>query len=94
MGSTSHKTRVTESGRMSIPADFRRAMGIEKGGYVHLKLDEDGHLEIMTMTQAIKKIQKMAREDGWHDEISVDEFLELRRNEAKREEEEMDRKHW
>ncbi len=93
MSSNTHKVRVTESGRMSIPADIRRAMGLEKGGAVHLELVE-GHLEITTMDQAIKNIQKMAREDGWHDKISVDSFIASRRTEAKREEEEMDRKHW
>jgi antitoxin PrlF len=87
------KVRVTESGRISIPADMRRAMGIEKGGTVHLELVE-GHLEITTLHQAIKNIQKMAREDGWHGNVTVDEFLEQRRKDAKREEEEMDRKHW
>lgn len=94
MEAVSHKIRVTQSGRMSIPADLRRAMGIEKGGVVHLKLDEDGHLEITTAAQAIKNIQKMAEEDGWHGKIDVDEFLELRRGAAKHEEAEMDRKHW
>lgn len=93
MVSETHKVRVTESGRMSIPADIRRAMGLEKGGAVHLQLVE-GHLEITTMHQAIKNIQKMAREDGWHGKVSVDDLLTWRREEAKREQEEMDRKRW
>ncbi len=93
MGFQTFKATVTESGRLSIPADIRRAMGLEKGGAVHLELVE-GHLEITTIDQAIKNIQKMAREDGWHGKILVDEFVEQRRKEAKREEEEMDRKHW
>ncbi len=79
---------------MSIPADVRRAMGLEKGGFVQLKLDDEGHLEITTMARAIQNIQKMAREDGLHGNISVDEFLELRRTAAKHEDAEMDRKHW
>ena len=85
--------RVSESGRLSIPVDMRRAMGLEKGGDVQLKLDDDGlHLE--TAQQFVKRIQKMARETGWHEKTSVDDFLEWRREEAKREEEEMDRKRW
>ena len=85
--------RVSESGRLSIPVDMRRAMGLEKGGDVQLKLDDDGlHLE--TAQQFVKRIQRMAREAGWHEKTSVDDFLEWRREEAKREEEEMDRKRW
>jgi antitoxin PrlF len=78
------KVRVTESGRISIPADMRRAMGLEKGGYVQLKLDDDGlHLE--TPHQFVKRIQKMARETGWAKTGTVDEFIAERRKEAKRE---------
>jgi AbrB family looped-hinge helix DNA binding protein len=91
MGYETHKVRVTESGRMSIPADIRRAMGLEKGGIVQLKLDEDGlHLE--TPHLFIKRIQKMAKADGWHDKVSVDDFLAWRREEFQREQEELDRK--
>ncbi len=89
MSSRTHKVRVTESGRMSIPADIRRAMGLEKGGYVQLKLDDDGlHLE--TPHQFIKRIQKMAREDGWHGKVCVDDFLAWRREEFRREQDEFD----
>ncbi len=78
------KVRVTESGRISIPADMRRAMGLEKGGYVQLKLDDDGlHLE--TPHQFVKRIQKMASETGWAKAGTVDEFIVERRKEAKRE---------
>jgi AbrB family looped-hinge helix DNA binding protein len=93
MNQHTHKVRVTESGRMSIPADIRRAMGLEKGGYVQLKLDDDGlHLE--TPHQFVKRIQKMARDAGWHDKLNVDDFLAWRREQAKHEEEEADRKRW
>jgi antitoxin PrlF len=79
-----HQVRVTESGRMSIPADIRRAMGLEKGGYVQLKLDDSGlHLE--TPHQFVKRIQKMARETGWANAGTVDEFITERRKEAARE---------
>jgi AbrB family looped-hinge helix DNA binding protein len=87
------KVRVTGSGRMSIPADMRRAMGLEKGGFVQLTLDDDGfHME--TTQQFVKRIQKQVRDAGWHEKLSVDDFLAWRREEAKHEEAKMDRKHW
>jgi antitoxin PrlF len=90
MNYQTQKVRVTESGRMSIPADMRRAMGLEKGGVVELRLDDDGlHLE--TPRQLIKRIQKMARDAGWHDKISVDGFIAEKRAEALREKEKIDR---
>lgn len=91
MVSATHKIRVTESGRMSIPADIRRAMGLEKGGVVQLKLDDEGlHLE--TPHLFVKRIQKMAKEEGWQKRVSVDDFLAWRRKEFKCEQHKFDGK--
>lgn len=88
MPSRSANARISESGRLSIPADMRRELGVEKGGVVSLTLDEEG-LRIETMEQFIRRVQQMAREDGWHGKLSVDEFIASRHEEARREELEM-----
>ena len=33
------RSRVTESGRMSLPAEFRKAVGLDRGGDVIIELD-------------------------------------------------------
>ncbi len=91
MTTISARAQVSPSGRLSIPADMRRALGIEKGGAVSLRLDDEG-LHIETPHQFIKRIQKMAREDGLHEKLSVDDFISWRREEARREEEEFSAK--
>ena len=84
MSSRSATARISESGRLSIPADMRRELGMEKGGLVSLSIDDTG-LHIETTEQFMRRIQKMAREDGWHEKISVDSFLAWKREEARRE---------
>lgn len=84
MSGLSVKATVSESGRLSIPAEMRREMGIEKGGVVQLEM-VDGKLEVLTTRSAILRIQKMARDDGWHQKVSVDDFIAWRREEARRE---------
>jgi AbrB family looped-hinge helix DNA binding protein len=87
---TAH-ARVSESGRFSIPADMRRELGLEKGGAVNLRLDDEG-LHIETTFQFVRRIQKMAKEAGWHDKLSVDDFLAWKREEARKEYEEYEPK--
>lgn len=69
---------VSASGRMHIPADIRRIMGLEKGGTVKVEMI-DGALRIQSVGQAISAIQQQVRAAGWHDKISVDEFLAEKR---------------
>lgn len=84
MSNMKAKATVSETGRLSIPAAMRQAMGIGNGGPVQLEL-VNGKLEVLTTKAFVERIQQMAREDGWHDKISVDSFLEWKREEAHRE---------
>ncbi len=85
------RAQVSETGRLSIPVAMRRALGLEKGGVVNLRLEEDG-LHIESTSQFVRRIQAMARDAGWHDKVSVEEFLEWKREEARHEDAEYDRK--
>jgi AbrB family looped-hinge helix DNA binding protein len=90
MASLKARARVTESGRLSIPADMRRELGLEKGGAVSLEL-VDGGLQLRTNRDVRARIRKLADELGWTGKASVDDFLSWKREEAAREIEEMDR---
>jgi len=53
----SFMTQVGQGGRVVIPADFRRALGIKPGDRVVLSLDQDGGLRIVTARQAVLRAQ-------------------------------------
>ena len=54
------RTRVSENGRVVIPAAFRKALGIEIGDEVVLELKHD-ELRITTQRQRIQRARERAR---------------------------------
>jgi AbrB family looped-hinge helix DNA binding protein len=77
--------RVSPSGRISLPAEFRKAVGLQQGGDVVVELEGD-EIRIRSVHAVIARSQALARRllgDG--PEGSVDAFLEERRREAARE---------
>ncbi len=54
------RTRVSENGRVVIPASFRKALGIEVGDEVVLELKHD-ELLITTQQQRIQRARERAR---------------------------------
>lgn len=73
---------VTATGRMSIPADIRKRLGLTGGGAVYLDETEDG-VVLRTAAQAVARAQAMAkRYTGGNPEASVDAFLARRRDES------------
>jgi AbrB family looped-hinge helix DNA binding protein len=80
------KATVSESGRLSLPAEFRKALGLERGGAVVIEL-EGNEIRIHTPAEGLRRAQKIARQllpKGTRGS-TVDEFLAERRREAKRE---------
>ena len=77
-------TRVDRHGRVVIPAEYRRALGLKEGDAVVLQLD-DGVLHVLTRAEAIRRAQKLvARHTGGKRSL-VDELTADRRAEAARE---------
>ena len=72
--------RVSESGRLSLPAEVRREVGLEKGGPVRIDL-VDGSIRIRTMSEIKDRIQAMARDSGLTEKASVAGFLSWRADE-------------
>ncbi len=78
------KARIDRQGRLVIPAEIRRELGLEPGEAVTLTV-EDGYLRLMTLRQAVKRAQDVvARHTGGKKGL-VDEFIADRRREAERE---------
>lgn len=80
------KAKVSGSGRLSIPADLRRAVGLEHGGDVVVELD-GRDIRIRTVAEAVAQAQALSRRllGDRAAGASVDDFLAQRRRDAERE---------
>lgn len=81
-----HETRlrVSENGRLVIPASFRKALGIEAGDEVVLRL-QDNELRITTQAKRIERARQRARKYLKRGESLVSELLSERRQAARNE---------
>ena len=75
-----HST-IAEGGRIVIPADYRRALGLKVGDEVILRM-ADGEVYILTRRQAIKKAQALVRKHVPERKSLVRELIRERRGEA------------
>lgn len=76
--------RITEGGRIVIPAEFRRALGLSVGDELLMRM-EDGELRLFTLEQGIKRAQDTYRKYVSPDRDLVDELIKERHAEAERE---------
>lgn len=76
--------KIADGGRLVIPAEHRRALGLEIGDEVIVRV-EDGELRILTRAEAIKRAQKKVRLHIKEGRSLVDEVSAERRAEAGRE---------
>jgi AbrB family looped-hinge helix DNA binding protein len=81
---TQARLRINENGRVVIPASFRKALGINPGDEVLLRLEED-ELRITTMKLRIARAQRNARKYVKRGVSLVDELIAERREAARRE---------
>ena len=79
------RVRVAEGGRIVIPANIRKAMGIKDGDTVALEF-EAGRLSITSRREALKKVQDYIRALPSFDATRslADELIAERRAEALR----------
>ena len=78
------KTKVTEGGRIVIPAKMRDALGIKIGNKVTLTL-KDGSLQITTRDEVIRRIEGVMKNYIKPGRSAVDELIKERREEARNE---------
>ena len=76
------QVNITPNGRMSLPADVRKRLGLAKGGTVLIEETSDG-LVLRTAAQAVARAQAMARRftDG-KPEASASAFITNRKTES------------
>ncbi len=78
------RTKVTQGGRIVIPAEMRKQLGIEIGEDVNLTLEDDS-VKISTSKLALRRIQELVRKNVPENISMVDELIADRREEAENE---------
>jgi len=78
------RAKLAEGGRIVIPAEYRRALGLNVGDRVVLQLD-DGEVRLFSQPEAIRRAQELVRRYVPDGVSLVDELIAERRAEAERE---------
>lgn len=78
------KTKLGKSGRIVIPTEYRRQLGLESGDEIIMRLDEAG-LRLYTPSQAVARAQALVRRYVPEGRSLSDELISERREEAARE---------
>jgi AbrB family looped-hinge helix DNA binding protein len=82
----SRHVRIAPGGRVVIPAEYRKALGVGIGDHMVIELKGD-ELRLRSRQAAIKKVQAMLRKHIPDESRSLaDELIAERREEAAREE--------
>jgi AbrB family looped-hinge helix DNA binding protein len=79
--------RIAPGGRVVIPAEFRKALGLAVGDDLVIELKE-GELQLRSLDAAIRRVQDMVRRYVPEGVSLADELIRERREEAAREEQE------
>lgn len=77
--------KVSASGRINLPAEVRRNLGLKGPGHVIMTLEEDG-VRLNTMKRALERVRELARPFAPKGRLASEELIAERRAEAQREE--------
>jgi AbrB family looped-hinge helix DNA binding protein len=77
-------TRLGEGGRLVLPVEYRKALGLEPGDTVVLAL-EGGEVRLATPGQAVKRAQALVGRYVRSDRSLADDLIRDRRKEVRRE---------
>ena len=78
------RQRVNENGRVVIPASFRKALGINIGDEVVLRMEDD-ELRITTLKRRVERAQRLVRKHVKRGTSLVNELIAERREAARNE---------
>lgn len=78
------RMRVNENGRLVIPASFRKALGINIGDEVILRIEDD-ELRITTLKRRLERAQRLVRKHVKPGTSLVDELIAERHEAARNE---------
>jgi bifunctional DNA-binding transcriptional regulator/antitoxin component of YhaV-PrlF toxin-antitoxin module len=84
MASNEVRLRLAENGRVVIPLDVRKELGVESGGEIILQRQENGY-RLTTRRERIREAQKYLRRYVKPGVSLVDELIAERREAAKHE---------
>lgn len=73
--------KVSDRGRIVVPAQLRRSLGLEPGEDIVLR-EHNGELHVVSLKQAVRQIQDRAQQCIPADVNLVDDLLEMRRAEV------------
>jgi AbrB family looped-hinge helix DNA binding protein len=76
------RTRLGENGRVVIPTEFRKQLGLKAGDPLIVRLDEDG-IRIESRQAAVRAAQRMVRERVPEGELLTERLFEMRRAETR-----------
>ena len=79
---TETRQRVNENGRVVIPASFRKALGINVGDEVVLRMEDD-EVRITTPKCRVERAQRLVRKHVKRGTSLVDELIAERREAAR-----------
>ena len=74
-------TKLGEGGRLVIPAEYRKALGVDTGDELVLILEENS-LRVLTPKEGIRRAQALVRSYIPEGRLLSDELIEERRKEA------------
>jgi AbrB family looped-hinge helix DNA binding protein len=78
------RARLGSGGRLVIPSEYRRALGVAPGDEVILVLEE-GAVRVLTPREAVRRAQSLVRRYVAAGARLADELIQDRRREARRE---------
>ena len=77
-------TKLSQGGRVVIPAEYRKALGLKPGDHVVLSL-EDGEVRVSPVDRWVRRAQDLVRRHVPKGVSLADEVIQERRQEAARE---------
>jgi AbrB family looped-hinge helix DNA binding protein len=78
------RAKIAAGGRVVLPAEYRRALGLREGDEVILRLT-DGEVRILSPRQAIQRAQELVDRYVPSGRSLADELIAERRQEARHE---------
>jgi AbrB family looped-hinge helix DNA binding protein len=79
---TETRQRVNENGRVVIPAFFRKALGINVGDEVVLRMEDD-ELRITTLKRRVERAQRLVQKHVKRGTSLMDQLIAERREAAR-----------
>ncbi len=75
------RTQLTKNGRILLPVRFRKALDLQPGDELILRLEEDS-IQVLPAHKAVSQAQDLVKKYVPHGTSLVDELIKSRRQEA------------